>query len=64
MPEKWLLPECSGAVVRFIESRYDERQTEDDVPRLFPKLKDLTANALPLRSIFIALAKTNLSRVQ
>ena len=62
MPEKWLLPEASGTVVRFIESHYDEQKTEDDVRRLFPHLRNLAANPLPLRSIFIALAKTNLLR--
>jgi ABC-2 type transport system ATP-binding protein len=59
MPINWLLPEGAGTVVRFIESRYDEQKTEDDVRRLFPLLKDLSVNPMPLRSIFIALAKNN-----
>jgi ABC-2 type transport system ATP-binding protein len=62
MPKNWLLPEASGAVVRFIESRYDEQQTGDEVRRLFPQLKNLAANPLPLRSIFTTLAKNNRSR--
>lgn len=63
MPKSWLLPEASGAVVRFIDSRYDEPRALDDVHRLFPDLKDLAVNPLPLRSIFIALAKTNRPKV-
>jgi len=59
MPRSWLLPEASETVVRFIDSRYDERQTLDDLGRLFPDLKDVAANPLPLRSIFVALAKNN-----
>lgn len=59
MPKSWLLPEASGAVVRFVDSRYDERQTSDDLRSLFPDLKDVAVNPLPLRSIFIALAKNN-----
>lgn len=62
IPKSWLLPEISGAVVRFIDSRYDERHFQDDVNRFFPDLKDLAVNPLPLRSIFLAIAKN--SRLQ
>jgi ABC-2 type transport system ATP-binding protein len=62
MPKNWLLPEASGAVVRFIESRFDEQRTRDEVRRLFPQLKDMAANPMPLRSIFVALAKSNQKR--
>jgi ABC-2 type transport system ATP-binding protein len=62
MSKTWLLPEVSGAVVRFIESRYDEQRTGDEIRKLFPQLKDLGANPMPLRSIFIALAKNNRNR--
>jgi ABC-2 type transport system ATP-binding protein len=62
MPETWLLPESSGATARFIESRYDEQRTGDEVRRHFPKLKNVTLNPMTLRSIFVALAKNNRER--
>lgn len=63
MPENWLLSEASGTVVRFIDSHYDQQQTLDDVRKLFPDLKNLAVNPLPLRSIFTALAKNNRLKV-
>jgi ABC-2 type transport system ATP-binding protein len=59
MPKHWLLPEAAGTVVHFIESRYDEQKTDSEIRRLFPQIKDLTVTPMPLRSIFIALAKHN-----
>jgi ABC-2 type transport system ATP-binding protein len=61
LPSKWLLSESSGAVVRFIDSNYSEQQTEEEVRRLFPGLKDIAVNPMSLRSIFVALAKANRS---
>jgi ABC-2 type transport system ATP-binding protein len=58
MPSNWLLPDASCAAVRFIESRYDEQRTANNVHKLFPSMKDLALNPMPLRSIFIALAKS------
>jgi ABC-2 type transport system ATP-binding protein len=59
MPENWLLVEGSGTIIRFIESRYEDPKTADEIRRLFPQIKDLSVNPMPLRSIFIALAKNN-----
>jgi ABC-2 type transport system ATP-binding protein len=47
-PANWLQPEIAGPVVRFIDTR-----------RLFPEYRDMAANAMPLRSIFVSLAKAN-----
>jgi ABC-2 type transport system ATP-binding protein len=62
IPKEWLLPEASGSVIRFIDSNYREQQTREEVCRLFPGLKDITVNSMPLRSIFIALAKSTRSQ--
>ncbi len=62
LPGNWLLPEVSGAMVRFIESGYDPMKTEGELHRFFPNIKDVAANPMPLRSIFIALAKSTRSR--
>jgi ABC-2 type transport system ATP-binding protein len=57
-PQNWLRPETSGAVVRFVDTRFDQAQTFDDVRRLFSGVTAISANPMPLRSIFVALAKS------
>jgi hypothetical protein len=44
-------------VVRFTDSQFDEIQTGAEVRRLLPGVRHIAARALPLRSIFVALAK-------
>ena len=56
-PADWLQPETSPAVIRFIDSHFDAERTPADARRLFPDLQDMAVNAMPLRSIFVALAK-------
>jgi hypothetical protein len=58
-PENWLQPETVGPVVRFVETRFDAERTAAEVRRLFPGHRDMTAQALPLRSIFVTLAKAS-----
>src|SRR5215469_1871898 len=36
LPPSWLQPKSSGALVRFIDSRFDEQNTAADIYRLFP----------------------------
>ena len=56
-PEDWIRPETSSALVRFVDSRFDRDRTVEEIRRLFPSARNITANAMPLRQIFIALAK-------
>ncbi len=56
-PGRWLNPERSSVVVRFVESRFERERTETDVRRLFPGLRGMEVRNIPLRSIFVALAK-------
>jgi ABC-2 type transport system ATP-binding protein len=58
-PETWLQPERSGAVVRFVDSQFDAERSAAEIARLFPDVREMTANGLPLRSIFVTLAKAN-----
>jgi ABC-2 type transport system ATP-binding protein len=58
LPASWLNPERSGAVVRFTDSRYDAERTTAEVRRALPGVREVSARAIPLRSIFIALAKS------
>jgi ABC-2 type transport system ATP-binding protein len=56
-PANWLQPQVSGAVIKLVETRFDPERTPAEVRRVFPELLDMTANAMPLRSIFVTLAK-------
>jgi ABC-2 type transport system ATP-binding protein len=61
IPGHWLLPEVSGAVIRFIDSNFREEATSADLAGRFPSAHDISLEAMPLRSIFLAIAKTNRS---
>jgi ABC-2 type transport system ATP-binding protein len=56
-PDRWLNPEQSSVVIRFVDSSFDTRRSEAEVRRLFSGVLDITARSMSLRSIFIALAK-------
>lgn len=57
LPMSWLHPKSSAALVRFIDSRFDEQKTPADIQRLFPNAKDVQFRALSLRAIFLAMAR-------
>lgn len=57
-PPGWIRPESSAAVVRFIDSRFDRERCLEEVRKLFPGARNVSVTAMPLREIFIALAKT------
>jgi len=57
LPASWLQPKTSGAVVRFVDSRFDEQKIPSDIQRLFGSVKDVQYRALSLRAIFLALAR-------
>jgi hypothetical protein len=50
-------PEVSGAVVRFVDTHFDPAATPAAVHDLFPDVRDIAINAMPLRAIFVTLAK-------
>jgi ABC-2 type transport system ATP-binding protein len=56
-PQGWIRPESSAAVVRFIDSRFDSERSLEEVRKLFPGARNISVTAMPLREIFIALAK-------
>lgn len=57
LPVSWLQAKSSGALVRFIESQFNEQSTPAHIQRLFPKAKDVQFRALSLRAIFLAIAR-------
>jgi len=58
-PASWLKPETAGSVVRFVETRFDQERTAADARRTFPDFLDMAASPMPLRSIFVTLAKAS-----
>jgi ABC-2 type transport system ATP-binding protein len=57
-PAAWLNAEQSGVVVRFTDSHFDLSQHQTQVRRYFPAAREVNVRAMPLRSIFVALAKS------
>lgn len=56
-PESWMQVNAAAAVVRFIESRFDQERTSAEIRRLFGNVRDITFTPMTLRSIFLAMAK-------
>jgi ABC-2 type transport system ATP-binding protein len=57
-PAHWLRPESSPALIRFVESRFEPDRTEGDIRRLFGRTAQVSLNAMPLREIFVTLARS------
>ena len=57
LPDNWLQPRTSGAIVRFVDSRFDEQTTPAEIQRLFGTVRDVQYRALSLRAIFLAMAR-------
>jgi ABC-2 type transport system ATP-binding protein len=57
LPAGWLQTESAGAVVRFVDSSFDEQRTSADIVRLFGPVKDAQFRPLTLRAIFLAMAR-------
>jgi len=56
-PATWLRRETSAAVVRFVESQFDEARTMAEVRKMFGEPRSVAISPMPLRSIFVTLAK-------
>jgi ABC-2 type transport system ATP-binding protein len=56
-PVTWLRVETSAAVVRFVESQFDEARTFAEVRKMFGEPRGISITPMPLRSIFVTLAK-------
>ena len=57
-PESWQRPETSPVLIRFVETRFNPEHTSGEIARVFPDAKDVSLRAMPLRDIFIAMART------
>jgi ABC-2 type transport system ATP-binding protein len=56
-PAAWLVPQQSGPVVRFVDSRFENEGTESKLRGMFPNVREVSVRPMGLRAIFVALAK-------
>jgi ABC-2 type transport system ATP-binding protein len=56
-PHGWLGAQASAAMIRFIDPHFDAERTPAEIRRLFSGVREIAVNPMPLRAIFIALAK-------
>lgn len=57
LPEGWLQAKSAGALIRFVDSRFDDERTPAEIQRVFGGVKDVQYRALSLRAIFLAMAR-------
>jgi ABC-2 type transport system ATP-binding protein len=62
-PGGWLQPVVSQALVRFVDTRFEPEQTTNEIQRLFTGVRHISAQPMPLRAIFIALARESSKNV-
>lgn len=58
LPSTWLMAEHTGSVLRFIESRFDPETSPAALAARFSNAVDIAIAAMPLRAIFLAIAKS------
>jgi ABC-2 type transport system ATP-binding protein len=56
-PPTWLQLETSPAVVRFVDSQFDEQRTGAEIRGLLGEPRGVAFRPMPLRQIFVALAR-------
>jgi ABC-2 type transport system ATP-binding protein len=56
-PAAWLNREQSATVVRFVDSHFDQTRTMAEVQGVFGAVQQINVGAMPLRAIFVTLAK-------
>jgi len=57
-PTHWLRPESTAGIIRFVETRFNLDQTNSEIHRLFGDVRNVSANPMPLRAIFLTLARS------
>jgi ABC-2 type transport system ATP-binding protein len=58
IPPTWLQVEAGDAVIRFVDSNFHGQATTRELAEIFPSAGDISIEPIPLRSIFLAIAKT------
>jgi ABC-2 type transport system ATP-binding protein len=58
-PEQWLLPERQQTLLTFIETFFHPERTPAEVSRRFSDVRQITVEPMPLRQIFLAVARSS-----
>jgi ABC-2 type transport system ATP-binding protein len=58
LPATWLIAETVDHVIRFVHSDYNDLTTAAELTSIFPAARDIAIDPMPLRSIFLAIAKS------
>ncbi len=57
-PQGWFDPTQSAAVLHFVDSQFKADSTLVEIRRAFPSARAVSINPMPLRAIFVSLAKS------
>ncbi len=57
VPKSWLLPQVEGRAISFVESQYQEGESEQALKKMFPALTNLHVQSMSLKEIFLIMAK-------
>lgn len=58
LPNRWIHPEASGAVLRLIDTQFNADRAAVELREMFPGFREMTVSAMPLRAIFVTIART------
>lgn len=58
-PAHWICPEPGSSCMRFIDTRFDVSRTHEEIRVLFKGVTHIETSAMPLRSIFLSLARVD-----
>jgi ABC-2 type transport system ATP-binding protein len=64
IPPTWMQVEAGDSVIRFIDSNFHDEVTARELAEIFPSASDISMQPMPLRSIFLAIAKTGRTQTQ
>jgi ABC-2 type transport system ATP-binding protein len=59
LPSEWLRIETSGPVVQFVHTNFRGDHTRDEISKVFTNAREIAFDPMPLRAIFLAVAKTS-----
>lgn len=63
LPATWLQPQASEHVLSFVHSDFKGYESQRELTERFPAASNISVEPMPLRSIFLAIAKANKNRV-
>ena len=61
-PARWLNPRMAGVVLRFVETGFESSRTGTEITERFASVSRIDFRALPLRDIFLAMARATRRR--